>query len=47
MNTDWKTEVDKCSKCGKCHTVCPVFLETGDESMVSRGTHQPCRGPSG
>src|SRR3989338_9693375 len=37
MNDDWKTEVNKCSKCGKCHTVCPVFLETGDESMVSRG----------
>jgi glycolate oxidase iron-sulfur subunit len=37
MTTDWKEEVNKCSKCGKCHTVCPVFLETGDESMVSRG----------
>jgi len=35
--TDWKEEVSKCSKCGKCQTVCPVFLETGDESSVSRG----------
>ncbi|MFQ5963959.1 MAG: (Fe-S)-binding protein [Candidatus Scalinduaceae bacterium] len=37
MSEDWKTEVNKCSKCGKCHTVCPVFLETGDEGMVARG----------
>ena len=37
MSTDWKEEVSKCSKCGKCHTVCPVFLETGDESTVARG----------
>jgi len=37
MSTDWKEEVSKCSKCGKCQTVCPVFLETGDESSVSRG----------
>ncbi len=37
MTTDWKAEVSKCSKCGKCHTVCPVFLETGDESTVARG----------
>ncbi len=35
--TNWKEEVSKCSKCGKCQTVCPVFLETGDESSVSRG----------
>jgi glycolate oxidase iron-sulfur subunit len=37
MTTDWKEEVSKCSKCGKCQTVCPVFLETGDEATVSRG----------
>jgi len=37
MSTDWKEEVSKCSKCGKCQTVCPVFLETGDESTVARG----------
>ena len=35
--SDWKEEVNKCSKCGKCQTVCPVYLETGDESSVSRG----------
>ncbi len=33
----WKTEIDKCAKCGKCRSVCPVFLETGNESMVARG----------
>lgn len=37
MSEDWKTEIDKCAKCGKCHTVCPVFLETGDEATVARG----------
>ena len=30
-------EIDKCSKCGKCRSVCPVFTETNDESMVARG----------
>jgi glycolate oxidase iron-sulfur subunit len=30
-------EIDKCSKCGKCRSVCPVFAETNDESMVARG----------
>jgi glycolate oxidase iron-sulfur subunit len=30
-------EIDKCSKCGKCRSVCPVFTETNDECMVARG----------
>ncbi|MDE1889977.1 MAG: (Fe-S)-binding protein [Planctomycetota bacterium] len=30
-------EVNKCAKCGKCRSICPVFLETGNESMVARG----------
>lgn len=38
MNTKaWETEIDKCAKCGKCRSICPVFLETGNESMVARG----------
>lgn len=37
MAEDWKTELSKCAKCGKCHTACPVFLETGEEGMVARG----------
>jgi len=37
MTGDWKTEINKCAKCGKCHTVCPVFLETGDEASGARG----------
>ncbi|MCF6150239.1 MAG: (Fe-S)-binding protein [Candidatus Kuenenia sp.] len=36
-NNTFKTEIDKCAKCGKCRSICPVFLETGDESMVARG----------
>jgi glycolate oxidase iron-sulfur subunit len=30
-------ELRKCSKCGKCRNVCPVFLETKSEGMVARG----------
>ncbi|MCF6159260.1 MAG: (Fe-S)-binding protein [wastewater metagenome] len=33
----WETEINTCAKCGKCRSVCPVFLETGNESMVARG----------
>jgi len=32
-----KKEIAKCAKCGKCRSVCPVFLETGDETRVARG----------
>ncbi len=38
MRSDaWETEINKCAKCGKCRSVCPVFIETGNESMVARG----------
>ncbi len=30
-------EIAKCSKCGKCRSVCPVFIETRSEGMVARG----------
>jgi glycolate oxidase iron-sulfur subunit len=30
-------QIDKCSKCGTCRSVCPVFAETNDELMVARG----------
>lgn len=33
----WETEISKCAKCGKCRSICPVFIETGSESMVARG----------
>jgi glycolate oxidase iron-sulfur subunit len=29
--------MDRCAKCGQCRSVCPVFLETGDEAGVARG----------
>ncbi len=32
-----KREIAKCAKCGKCRSVCPVFIETGDETRVARG----------
>ncbi|KAA0245734.1 MAG: (Fe-S)-binding protein [Candidatus Brocadia sp. AMX2] len=34
---EYETEINKCAKCGKCRSVCPVFIETGNESMVARG----------
>ncbi len=30
-------EVKDCSKCGKCRSVCPVFLQVNDEVMSPRG----------
>ena len=30
-------EIARCAKCGKCRSVCPIFLEMGDESAVARG----------
>lgn len=34
---DYKDEINKCSKCGLCQSVCPVFKETGNECAVSKG----------
>ena len=33
----FKEEINKCSKCGLCQSVCPVFKETGNECAVSKG----------
>lgn len=30
-------ELDKCAACGVCHTVCPVYNLTGDDSLCARG----------
>jgi glycolate oxidase iron-sulfur subunit len=32
-----RLEIEKCSKCGKCQSVCPVYIETLDEKKVARG----------
>ncbi len=37
ITQEWETEINKCARCGKCRSVCPVFIETGNESMVARG----------
>ena len=37
MEFSIEKEIAKCSKCGKCRSVCPVFLETKFEGMVARG----------
>ncbi len=34
---DYSEEIYKCTKCGLCQAVCPIFLETGLETSVSRG----------
>lgn len=34
---DFKEEINKCSKCGLCQSVCPVFKITGNECAVSKG----------
>lgn len=35
--TDYKEEIHKCSKCGLCQSVCPVYKVTGNDCSVSRG----------
>lgn len=35
--TDYKDEIHKCSKCGLCQSVCPVYQVTGNDCSVSRG----------
>lgn len=35
--TDFKDEIHKCSKCGLCQSVCPVYEQTGNDCSVSRG----------
>lgn len=35
--TDFKEEIHKCSKCGLCQSVCPVYEQTGNDCTVSRG----------
>ncbi|MBI5417602.1 (Fe-S)-binding protein [Candidatus Poribacteria bacterium] len=32
-----KNEIIRCNRCGSCRAVCPVFRETGKETMVARG----------
>lgn len=34
---DYKDEIHKCSKCGLCQSVCPVYEQTGNDCSVSRG----------
>jgi glycolate oxidase iron-sulfur subunit len=37
LSADVQREITKCSKCGKCRSVCPVFIEVKSEGMVARG----------
>ncbi|MCD8377498.1 MAG: (Fe-S)-binding protein [Candidatus Gastranaerophilales bacterium] len=34
---DYKEEIHRCSKCGLCQAVCPIYRLTGNECTVSRG----------
>lgn len=34
---DFKVEINKCSKCGLCQSVCPIYKLTGNDCAVSRG----------
>ncbi len=34
---DFSKEINKCSKCGLCQAVCPVYKVTGNDCAVSRG----------
>jgi glycolate oxidase iron-sulfur subunit len=34
---EWEEKVSQCIKCGSCLSVCPVYLETQQETLVARG----------
>lgn len=34
---DYEEDINKCSKCGLCQSVCPVYKITGNDCAVSRG----------
>ena len=34
---EYAEDINKCSKCGLCQSVCPVYKETGNDCAVSRG----------
>jgi glycolate oxidase iron-sulfur subunit len=34
---EWEEKGSLCIKCGSCQSVCPVYLETGKETLVARG----------
>jgi len=34
---DYREDIHRCSKCGLCQAVCPIFQLTGNECSVSRG----------
>lgn len=38
-NKEIKEEVYKCSKCGLCQSVCPLYLATKNEMFLSRGRY--------
>lgn len=37
MLKDYQSEINKCSKCGLCQSVCPIYKITGNDCAVSRG----------
>jgi len=37
LSNQIQLEIEKCSKCGKCLSICPVYIETHDEKSVTRG----------
>ena len=39
MNDKIKEEIYKCSKCGLCKSVCPIYLATKNEMYSPRGRY--------
>ncbi len=35
--SDFKDDINRCSKCGLCQSVCPIYKITGNDCAVSRG----------
>lgn len=37
LDDEVRAEIDKCAACGVCHSVCPVYNLTGDDTLSARG----------
>ena len=35
--SDFSEEINKCSNCGKCQEICPIYKLTGNDCAVSKG----------
>ena len=42
--SDFSEEINKCSNCGKCQEICPIYKLTGNDCAVSKGKFMMLKG---